>query len=215
MRRVTLEFNYEDAWKQIFGPNSAKIKVIEALRCFKCDAQGLAAICRIRLKDRHMGIRDLAGKGLITNIKVLYREKDGSQVVFIEGRPCIPPPPKNFPPTKLLAARPPEFLDVNRMKAEVIGQEADIKNLLKYASRSSSYKILGLTSLDTASESPLSVLTAKQRQVLLTAFALGYYDMPRRISSEDLSRHLNADKSTVVEHLRKAERKIIGGVIAG
>lgn len=215
MRRVTLEFNYEGAWGQIFGPNAQKVEVLEALRCFKCDAQGLAIICKIKLKDRHVGIRDLVGKGLATNIEVLYKEKDGSQVVFIEGRPCIPPPPKNFPPTKLLAARPPEFLDVNRMKAEVIGQEADIKNLLQYASKSSSYKILGLTSLDTASESPLSALTAKQRQALLTAFALGYYDVPRKISSEDLSRHLNADKSTVVEHLRKAERKIIAGVIAG
>lgn len=79
MRRVTLEFNYEDAWKQIFGPNSQKVEVLEALRCFKCDAQGLAVTCRIKLKDRRMGIRDLAGKGLVTNIEVLYREKDGSQ----------------------------------------------------------------------------------------------------------------------------------------
>lgn len=215
MRRVTLEFNYEDAWRQIFGPNSPKVEVLEALRCFKCDAQGIAIICRIKLKDRRIGIRDLAGKGLITNIEVLFKEKDGSHVVFIEGRACIPAPPKNFPPTKLLTARPPEFLDVNRMKAEVIGRNADIKNLLKYASKSSSYKILGLTSVDTASGSPLSTLTSRQRQILLTAFTLGYYDVPRKISSEDLSRHLNADKSTIVEHLRKAERKVIGGVIAG
>lgn len=215
MRRVTIEFNYEDAWKQIFGPNSQKVEVLEALRCFKCDAQGIAIICRIKLKDRSIGIKDLAGKGPATNVEVLYKEKDDSQVVFIEGRPCIPPPPKNFPPTRLLAARPPEFLDMNRMKAEVIGRNADIKNLLKYASKSNSYKILGLTSLDTASESLLSSLTAKQRHALLTAYALGYYDVPRRISSEDLSRHLNADKSTVVEHLRKAERKIIASVIAG
>jgi predicted DNA binding protein len=48
----------------------------------------------------------------------------------------------------------------------------------------------------------------------MTAFALGYYDVPRRISSEELSRHLNADKSTIVEHLRKAEKKLIDGIIA-
>ncbi|MDP8889279.1 MAG: helix-turn-helix domain-containing protein [Thermoproteota archaeon] len=39
--------------------------------------------------------------------------------------------------------------------------------------------------------------------------------MPRKISSDDLSRHLNVDKSTLIEHLRKAERKIIGSIIAG
>jgi predicted DNA binding protein len=55
----------------------------------------------------------------------------------------------------------------------------------------------------------------KQRKALLTAYALGYYDIPRRISSQDVSRHLNVDKSTVVEHLRKAERKLIAGIISG
>jgi predicted DNA binding protein len=44
---------------------------------------------------------------------------------------------------------------------------------------------------------------------------LGYYEVPRKISSEELSSHLNADKSTVVEHLRKAEKKLIDGIIAG
>jgi predicted DNA binding protein len=44
---------------------------------------------------------------------------------------------------------------------------------------------------------------------------LGYYDVPRRISSDDLSRHLDVDKSTIVEHLRKAERKIIASIVAG
>jgi HTH DNA binding domain len=216
MRRVTLEFNYQNAWKQIFGSNVDKVKVLEALRCFKCDLEGLAIICKIKLKDKNMNIKDLVGKGLLTNIEILYREKDGSVVVFIEGRSCVPQPPKGTRLPKLLMSRPPDFLDVDRMKVEVIGKEVDMKKLLEYANRwSNTYKILGLTSVDTKAESPLSKLTVKQRQALLTAFALGYYDVPRRISSEDLSRHLNADKSTIVEHLRKAERKLIDGIIAG
>ncbi len=216
MRRVTLEFNYHNAWKQIFGSNWDKVQVLEALRCFKCDPEGLAIICRIKLKDKNMNVKDLIGKGLLTNIEILYIEKDGSVVVFIEGRSCVPPPPKGARLPKLLVARPPDFLDVDRMKVEVVGKEIDVKKLLQYASRwNSMYKILGLTSVDIKAESPLSKLTAKQKQVLLTAFALGYYDVPRRVSSEDLSRHLKADKSTIVEHLRKAERKLIDGIVAG
>lgn len=216
MRRVTLEFNYQGAWKQIFGSNAQKVEILEALRCFKCDLEGLAIICRIKLKDKRMNVKDLVGKGLLTNIEILYKEKDGSEVVFIEGRSVVPQPPKGAHQTKLLVARPPDFLDVNRMKAEVIGKEMDIKKFLQYANKwSNTYKILGLTSVDTKAESPLSkLLTVKQRQALLTAFALGYYDVPRRISSEELSRHLDADKSTIVEHLRKAERKLIDDIIA-
>ena len=220
MRRITMEFNYEAAWKQIFGSNANRVEVLEALRCFKCDTQGLAIICRINLKDNNMKIQDLLnGRGLLTNIELLYKEKDDdSLVVFIEGGSCVPKPPKDIKPPKMLMARPPDFLDVDRMKVEMIGKENEIKKLLHYTNKwgDNSFKILGLTSIDTkeGGASLLSKLTPRQRQMLLTAYALGYYDVPRRISSDELSRHLKVDKSTIVEHLRKAERKLIGSIIA-
>jgi hypothetical protein len=217
MRRVTMEFDYQRAWKQIFGSNAEKVEVLEALRCFKCDTQGLALICRIRLKDKSMTVTDLLHKGLITNIETLYIEKDGSVVVFIEGRSCVPQPPKDMELPKMLMTHPPDFLDVDRMKVELVGKEDEISKFLQYTSKLSnnSFKILGLTSIDTKGESLLSKLTLRQRHMLLTAYALGYYEVPRKISSDDLSRHLNVDKSTIVEHLRKAERKLIGSIIAG
>jgi hypothetical protein len=219
MRRITMEFDYQKAWKWIFGSNSEKVEVLEALRCFKCDTQGLAIICRIRLKDRKITIQDLLmGKGLLTNIELLYKEKDGSLVVFIEGRSCVPKPPKDIKQPKMLMTRPPDFLEVDRMKVEMIGKEDEIKKLLHYTNKwgDNSFEILGLTSIDTkGGESLLSKLTTRQRQTLLTAYTLGYYDVPRRISSDDLARHLDVDKSTTVEHLRKAERKLIGSIVAG
>jgi HTH DNA binding domain len=217
MRHVTMEFNYQRAWKQIFGSNAEKVEVVEALRCFKCDTQGLALICRIRLKVKSMTVTDLQHKGLITNIETLYTEKDGSLVVFIEGKSCVPRPPKDMEIPKMLMTHPPDFLDVDRMKVELVGKEDEISKFLQYTDKLSnnSFKILGLTSIDTKEESLLSKLSIKQRQALLTAFALGYYDVLRKISSDDLSRHLNVDKSTIVEHLRKAERKLIDGIIAG
>ena len=201
MRRITMEFDYQKAWKWIFGSNSEKVEVLEALRCFKCDPQGLAIICRIRLKDRKITIQDLLmGKGLLTNIELLYKEKDGSLVVFIEGRSCVPKPPKDIKQPKMLMTHPPDFLDVDRMKVEMIGKENEIKKLVHYANKwgDNSFKILGLTSIDAKGESLLSKLTSRQRQILLTGYALGYYDVPRRISSDDLSRHLNVDKSNLL-----------------
>jgi DNA-binding CsgD family transcriptional regulator len=218
MRRITMEFNYQAAWKQIFGSNADKVEVLEALRCFKCDTQGLAIICRIKLKDRNMSIEKLlSGKGLLTNVELLYKERDDSLVVFMEGRSCVPQPPKDMKIPKMLMTRPPDFLDVDRMKVELIGKEKEIKGFLQYANKwsNNSFKILGLTSIDAKGESLLSKLTPRQRQMLLTAYALGYYDVPRRVSSDDVSKQLGVDKSTLVEHLRKAERKLIGGIIVG
>lgn len=215
MQRATLEFDIHEIWRQIFGSSSSKVHVIEALRCFKCDAQGLAIICKIKLKSGNMAISDFVGKGLLTYAEILYKERGGSMVIYIEGRPAIPPLPKNVRMAKVLMPGPPEFLDVDRVKVEVVGKKKEIQEFLRYADRlKMSYKILGLTSLDARPKSLLSALTSKQRRALLTAYALGYYDVPRRVSSEELSQHLNADKSTTVEHLRKAERKIIAGIIA-
>ena len=39
LRRVTMEFDYQKAWKKIFGSNSEKVEVLDALRCFKCDTR--------------------------------------------------------------------------------------------------------------------------------------------------------------------------------
>jgi hypothetical protein len=80
MRHVTMEFNHQRAWKQIFGSNADRVAVLDALRCFKCEIQGLAIICRIRLKDKSMTVTDLLHKGLITNIETLYTEKESTIV---------------------------------------------------------------------------------------------------------------------------------------
>jgi hypothetical protein len=216
MRRATLEFNYEHAWKEIFGIYANKVELLEALKCFKCDTQGLALICRIRLKDSKMTIKELHGKGLLTKVEVLYKEKDGSFVIFIEGKSCVPPPPKNVKPFHVMMSKPPEFLDVNKMKAELIGKEKEMQKFLNYTSTLNSrpFKLTGLSALEPRQESQLANLTGRQRQALITAYSLGYYDVPRKVSSEEVSRHLNMDKSTFVEHLRKAERKIVAQVIA-
>ncbi len=88
MRRVTIEFNYRDAWKQIFGSNSEKVEVLEALRCFKCDLEGLAIICRIKMKDKSMNMKIWSVEAFLQTLG--FCTKDGSFVVFIEGRSCIP-----------------------------------------------------------------------------------------------------------------------------
>jgi hypothetical protein len=197
MRHATLEVNYEDSWKKIFGRYSDKIDLLEALKCFKCDAQGLALICRIRLKDNKMKIKEPQGKGLLIRVEVLYRENDGSSVVFIEGKSCVPPPPKNVKPFQVMMSKPPEFLDLDKMKVEVIGEEKEMQKFLSYTSTLNSrpFKLTGLSTLEPRQESELAELTGRQRQALITAYSLGYYDVPRKVSSEEVSRHLNMDKS--------------------
>lgn len=58
-------------------------------------------------------------------------------------------------------------------------------------------------------ERPLDALTERQREVLRTAYGMGYYDVPRTVSTEDVAAELGVDASTVAEHLQRAERNLL------
>ena len=54
-----------------------------------------------------------------------------------------------------------------------------------------------------------SKLTNQQRDIVNLAKELGYYDWPRKISVTKLAKYYGLSKSTFIEHLRKAECKIL------
>jgi predicted DNA binding protein len=102
-----------------------------------------------------------------------------------------------------------------RVKTGFVGKSGRISKFLEEMKRAKvRYKILSLTDAKFSLDSPLSKLTNKQRTILSSAYNLGYYDIPRRFDSEQLAKKLNLGKSTVAEHLRKAERRLITEVIS-
>ncbi|MFC4990077.1 MULTISPECIES: helix-turn-helix domain-containing protein [Saliphagus] len=58
-----------------------------------------------------------------------------------------------------------------------------------------------------------SSLTDRQREVLTAAYELGYYERPRRASQEAIAAELGLAPSTVGEHLRKGERRLIADLV--
>lgn len=73
-------------------------------------------------------------------------------------------------------------------------------------------EVLSLTAY-TGRQKPLDSLTERQRTVMETAYAKGYYAVPRRISSDDLAAEFGLEKSTVLEHLRRAERNVLAELL--
>lgn len=64
-----------------------------------------------------------------------------------------------------------------------------------------------------AASGPIDALTDRQREVLETAFEMGYYDVPRGATTDALAAEIDLDPSTVSEHLRRAERNVVAAVL--
>jgi len=58
-----------------------------------------------------------------------------------------------------------------------------------------------------------NVLTEKQNKILQEAIKWGYYKYPREIDTDELSKRVGVSRTTLVEHLRKAENRIMEQII--
>ncbi len=63
-------------------------------------------------------------------------------------------------------------------------------------------------------QSAVASLSERQREAAQTAVELGYYDVPRRASHEDVAAVIGCAPSTAAEHLRKAESCVFGGLFS-
>lgn len=59
----------------------------------------------------------------------------------------------------------------------------------------------------------LSGLTTRQQEVLEAAVELGYYDVPRTATQEEVAATVDAAATTVGEHLRKIESRVFGALV--
>jgi hypothetical protein len=95
------------------------------------------------------------------------------------------------------------------------------KKLFEDISREGSFEILykkplreeKIGSLIFSADSLFSSLTGKQVSALVTAYEKGYYHIPRKTTTTAIAKHSNSSRTTLEEHLRKGENKLIATLI--
>jgi predicted DNA binding protein len=211
MRRLILEISGKDMKGFRDRPSFKKLKALEILHFLRYNTEELAAICKIEFNDRSANPEQLVGTN-IEELQVLEKTGDGSYIVFIRGRPKMS---VALDLTKnggylfgLIGIRD------EKLKLTFLGSAENVKELLsKLEKLGVKHRVISLDDAKFSPNSPLTRLTEKQRRIFLTAFRLGYFDVPKRINSVQLSKELDLGSSTVIEHLRKAEHRIFSGVV--
>lgn len=60
----------------------------------------------------------------------------------------------------------------------------------------------------------LPAFSPRQREVLLLAYELGYYEIPRSTTTTDIANEMGIERRTAEQHLRRAENKLVESIVS-
>jgi hypothetical protein len=109
----------------------------------------------------------------------------------------------------------PSIFTKEKMTMSVTGTEENLKKFLDVVKYLGEVQKISFKKATFHEQSILSCLTEKQREILVAAKKNGYYNYPREINSQELSKKVGLSKPTVVQHLRKAEIRLISNILTG
>jgi hypothetical protein len=215
MRRLILEVAEKELLKAgIELPPLKKIKSLELLYFLRQSSEELTAISRVEFKDAATKVQDLLTEGLLLDAQVIEQEKNGVYILFTRGGAPSLASVLNYIGIDGGYLFPPLGIKDGKVKFSFLGSEVQIKDFMeKINALGLHYRVVLLADANFSPVSPLNQLTEKQQEVLLAAYKQGYYDIPRKITSHDLAKKLGLVNSTVVEHLHKAEHRLIKQIL--
>lgn len=113
----------------------------------------------------------------------------------------------------LIIDTPIEFTDHGGVLVTIVGTHDMLREALKAVPDDITISIQQVGQYSPGTRDMLSMLTERQREVFETAVDMGYYDIPRQVNQSDLADALDCAPSTVDEHLRKAESRVLRGLV--
>ena len=192
-----------------------KVESIELLELLKIDFKKRIkmAIAAIILKEGYE-IEDLKMPDYVEIFNVLQK-KDNRYICLIKA--------KYFKSLSSLAKKfnidiiwdTPSIFTKEKMTVSVTGSEDNLKKILELFKKVGKIIKVSFVKPIYNEESFLTCLTDRQKEIMIAAKKNGYYNYPRKINSKELSEKVGLSKPTVVQHLRKAESRLVANILAG
>lgn len=214
MRKVIVEIEPFETTKVAQRPMFTHIRSYEVLEVLKMDHEkGLYVdLIECHLKE-NVSIDELTSIGNMDILSVI--RSDGNKHICLVLGHESEDATDVFRELNLIYTAP-SLVSEDRVIVSFISNQ---KDMMKFIEVVKAYigKVVNISFKQSTYEKKdlLSVLTGKQREIMTAAYRYGYYDIPKGISSEQLSEKVNISKPTLLEHLRKAERRIFTEMLAG
>jgi DNA-binding CsgD family transcriptional regulator len=114
---------------------------------------------------------------------------------------------------KLVLDLPLHFTEAGNLRVTVIGDNDDIKEALLNVPPSIEAEAMEIGEYRPDDGRAIASLTERQREVLEAAVELGYYEVPRQATYEDIAEACDCTVGTVGEHLNRIESRIIANMM--
>lgn len=108
---------------------------------------------------------------------------------------------------------PLEYTRRGGLRVTVIGDVGSFQKALPDVPDGIRLKLLKTGTYEPNTDRLFSQLTERQQEILQTAVDLGYYDVPRNVTHEEIGAELGCTGGTVGGHLRKIEAKILTQIV--
>lgn len=99
------------------------------------------------------------------------------------------------------------------VRARIVGAGSDLQAALDALPAPLAVTIEAVGEYTRRQRQPLSELSDRQREAVLAALDLGYYEHPRRATQEDVAERLGCAPNTASDHLQKAEAKLLQAML--
>ncbi len=215
MRKAVIEISLNEDMKRLMAPILANIDELEMVDLLRLDlARGLKiGVVRFRLSPG-ADFKDVVASGFFEVLELI--EDGGRDVLCLIKSNAVP----GFDDLKQkadldLKMVPPMRLAKDRVTYSFVGEDDQIVKMVQLAKEVGGDLKVSVHQVCFENGDLLSVLTEKQRSLVLMAKDMGYYEYPRRTSTEDLARAAGLSASTVIEHLRKSEVRLMAEIMAG
>ncbi|MFC6732917.1 MULTISPECIES: helix-turn-helix domain-containing protein [unclassified Haladaptatus] len=113
----------------------------------------------------------------------------------------------------LIIDTPLKFTGTGGIRTTVVGTHDMLRQALEEIPNSIRISVEQVGRYSPDGRNLLSSLTDRQLEVFQTAVEQGYYEIPRRATHKDIAAELGCAPSTVDEHLRKAESRVLTSLV--
>ncbi|RBI59172.1 bacterio-opsin activator [halophilic archaeon] len=109
---------------------------------------------------------------------------------------------------ELVLDTPLVYTTLGGLSVRLIGKQKTIREAIPAVPKNVRIKLEQTGEYVPTADRFFAQLTSRQQDTLVKAVEVGYYDVPRQATHEDIARELDLTGGTVGEHLRKIESKI-------